>query len=113
MRDHTDLWNSFCCCLPGTLPAKAARTIGEWLGPKRDGVWRETGILEKIPPADPKFAGATALEGVIPGCRRRRQGVRYRPDPVQGASNPRAPSRRNTRVDGKERIVCLDEAKGR
>src|SRR5881409_3434438 len=26
----------------------------QWLGPQRDGVWRETGILEKIPPAGPK-----------------------------------------------------------
>ncbi len=26
----------------------------QWLGPQRDGVWRETGILEKFPPGGPK-----------------------------------------------------------
>src|SRR5262249_41060149 len=26
----------------------------QWLGPQRDGVWRETGILEKFPKGGPK-----------------------------------------------------------
>ena len=25
----------------------------QWLGPKRDGVWRETGLLEKFPAGGP------------------------------------------------------------
>ena len=25
----------------------------QWMGPQRDGVWRETGILEKFPAAGP------------------------------------------------------------
>jgi len=27
----------------------------QWLGPNRDGVWRETGIIEKIPEGGPKI----------------------------------------------------------
>src|SRR5437762_12330213 len=26
----------------------------QWLGPQRDGVWRETGIVEKLPEGGPK-----------------------------------------------------------
>src|SRR5262245_34641371 len=26
----------------------------QWMGPKRDGVWRETGILDKFPNGGPK-----------------------------------------------------------
>jgi hypothetical protein len=28
--------------------------LAQWLGANRDGVWRETGILEKFPPGGPK-----------------------------------------------------------
>ena len=36
--------------------ASAARADDwpQWLGPKRDGVWRETGILDKFPKGGPK-----------------------------------------------------------
>src|SRR4051794_39167242 len=33
----------------------------EWLGAKRDGVWRETGILEKFPPGGPKVLWRSPL----------------------------------------------------
>src|SRR5215510_4847386 len=32
----------------------AADDWPQWLGPRRDGVWRETGILDKFPPGGPK-----------------------------------------------------------
>ncbi len=37
------------------LIATAARADDwpQWLGPKRDGVWRETGILAKFPAGGP------------------------------------------------------------
>ena len=37
------------------LPALArADDWPQWLGPQRDGVWRETGLLEKFPKGGPK-----------------------------------------------------------
>src|SRR5215218_9617632 len=47
----------------------------QWLGPKRDAVWRETGILEKFPPEGPKvrwrvpvgagFSGPAVADGRV------------------------------------------------
>src|SRR5881409_441074 len=39
------------------LEASAARADDwpQWLGPKRDGIWRETGILQKFPSDGPKI----------------------------------------------------------
>ena len=33
----------------------------QWLGPQRDAVWRETGILEKFPAAGPKIRWRTPV----------------------------------------------------
>src|SRR5207245_3267968 len=33
----------------------------QWLGPQRDGVWRETGILDKFPSAGPPVRWRTAI----------------------------------------------------
>src|SRR5436309_12144609 len=36
------------------VPLARADDWPQWLGPKRDGVWREKGILDKFPPGGPK-----------------------------------------------------------
>src|SRR5689334_10953943 len=33
----------------------------QWLGPRRDGVWRETGILEKFPQDGPRVRWRTPI----------------------------------------------------
>ena len=44
------------------LPLTAiADDWGQWLGPQRDGVWRETGILEKFPSGGPKVLWRTPV----------------------------------------------------
>jgi hypothetical protein len=41
--------------LAGLAPnAVLADDWPQWLGPKRDGVWPERGILERFPPVGPK-----------------------------------------------------------
>ena len=42
-----------------TLPLSAA-DWPQWMGPNRDGVWPETGIVEKFPEDGPKDALADA-----------------------------------------------------
>ena len=38
----------------------------QWLGPQRDGVWREAGIAAKFPPGGPKVRWRTAIgEGYL------------------------------------------------
>ena len=37
--------------LAAAAPAARGDDWPQWLGPRRDGVWRETGVVEKFPPA--------------------------------------------------------------
>ena len=85
----------------------------QWLGPERDGVWRETGILEHFPPGGPKvrwrapvgigYAGPAVAAGRV-----------YLMDRVlaEGVKNPASGFSRDP-LDGKERVLCLDEATGK
>ncbi len=84
----------------------------QWLGPQRDGIWRETGILDKFPKGGPKerwrmpvgggYAGPAVADGRV-----------YVADRVlgEGAKNPDNPFLASN-SDGEERLWCLDEADG-
>src|SRR5690349_8558670 len=39
----------------------------QWLGPQRDAVWRETGIVEKFEPGAPKFRWRVPIGGGYSG----------------------------------------------
>ena len=39
----------------------------QWLGPQRDGVWRETGIVEKFPEGGPKVLWRMEIGGGYTG----------------------------------------------
>src|SRR5438309_1851760 len=85
----------------------------QWLGPKRDGVWRETGILEKFPKGGPKqlwrqplgdgYAGPAVAGGKV-----------FVIDRVlaPGQKNPDNPFARAT-SKGKERVTCFDAKNGK
>src|SRR5438067_6325469 len=85
----------------------------QWLGPKRDGVWRETGILTRFPKDGPKvrwrtpigygYAGPAVADGRV-----------YIMDLLlaDGVKMPTNAFAR-TPLPGKERILCLDEATGK
>jgi outer membrane protein assembly factor BamB len=85
----------------------------QWLGPQRDGVWRENDLLERFPKSGPKerwrtpigsgYAGAAVAGGRV-----------YVTDRVLagGAANPKNPFSRSP-VNGQERVLCLDEATGK
>jgi len=94
-------------------PYALAEGWPQWFGTQRDGVWHETGLIEKFPKSGPKtlwhaplgtgYSGP-AVEGnrVYVMDRRRAMG----PD-----GQPQRPSRRG--IPGTERIVCLDAKTGR
>jgi outer membrane protein assembly factor BamB len=84
----------------------------QWLGPRRDAIWRESGILEKFPTNGPPvrwhakigagYAGPSVAKGrVYVADRQLAAGVR----------NPADPFDRGV-VRGFERVLCLDEADG-
>src|ERR1051326_2752683 len=77
----------------------------QWLGPKRDGVWRETGILEKFPAGGPKGLWRAPLGGGYagPAVASGRVYVHDRQLP-QGVKNPANQFGRD-KVPGTERIL--------
>src|SRR5262245_4515864 len=104
--------------LTGALIILAAPARAEhwppWLGPKRDGVWREAGLVEKFPPGGPKevwrvpvgvgYAGPAVTQGKV-----------FVLDlvPADGAKLPESGFAKGARVPGKERVLCLDEKTGK
>lgn len=85
----------------------------QWLGPQRDSIWRETGILEKFPPGGPPvrwraeiaagYAGPAVADGRV-----------YVMDHVvaKEAKKPVSPFERGS-IAGTERVLCLNDANGR
>ena len=84
----------------------------QWLGPQRDALWRETGIVEKFPPGGLKFRWrvpiGTGYTG--PAVARGRVYVADR-QLAKGASNPSNPFARGE-IPGSERVLCLNESDG-
>ena len=39
----------------------------QWMGPKRDNIWRETGLVEKFPKGGPKVLWRTPIGGGYAG----------------------------------------------
>jgi outer membrane protein assembly factor BamB len=84
----------------------------QWLGPQRDGVWRETGILKDFPADGPKirwraplgagYTGPAVVGGRVYVMDRQLK---------NSASNPTDPFQRGT-IPGSERVLCLDESNG-
>ncbi|MBL6766231.1 MAG: PQQ-binding-like beta-propeller repeat protein, partial [Verrucomicrobiae bacterium] len=84
----------------------------QWLGPRRDGVWRETGILKRFPetglkvlwrtPIGPGYTGPAVAGKMVIAMDRTL---------AKGARNPTDPFERDS-IPGAERIVCLDRNTG-
>jgi outer membrane protein assembly factor BamB len=88
----------------------------QWLGPKRDGVWRETGLVDKFPAGGPPvqwrspvasgYSGPAVGEGKVIVTERVL---------AKGAKNPKEsyPSRSPKGIPGSERVLCFNEADGK
>ncbi len=83
----------------------------QWLGPQRDSVWREEGIVEGIPEAGLKvkwraevamgYAGPAVAEGRI-----------YLMDYVTTSGEVTNNPGRRDKLEGSERVLCFDAATG-
>ena len=84
----------------------------QWLGPQRDGVWRETGILDKFPMDGPKVRWRVAVGGGYAGPAIVGDKV-FVADRVlaDGSSDPADPFAVSY-SEGIERISCLEAATG-
>jgi hypothetical protein len=87
----------------------------QWRGPLRDGVWRETGILERFPPeklpvrwrtaVGPGFSGPAVADG--------RVFLMDRAVDQDAAADVKTQWNYRDKTTGRERVVCLDEATGK
>ena len=94
-----------------TLPVRAD-DWPQWMGPGRDGIWRETGIVKSFPAGGPKerwrvkigggYAGPAVVEGRVFVTDKQL---------FQGETNPDNPFTRDRR-QATERVVCLNDADG-
>jgi outer membrane protein assembly factor BamB len=85
----------------------------QWLGPNRDSVWRETGIVEKFPAGGPTvlwhseigagYSGPAVASGHVYVTDRQL---------AAGANNPKDPFQRGV-IRGSERVLCLTAAEGK
>src|SRR5262245_48595061 len=87
-------------------PAARADDWPQWLGPQRDGVWREQGILEKFPEGGPKVRWRAPVGGGYAGPAVA-GGKVYLTDRVGPPAKAKKPA------PGQERVLCLDEKTGR
>jgi outer membrane protein assembly factor BamB len=95
-----------------TAPAARADDWPQWMGPRRDDVWRETGIVAKFPtgglavkwraPIDGGYSGPAVADGRV-----------YILDYIatEGDRSHPAPDKRD-RLKGKERVLCFSAATG-
>ena len=83
----------------------------QWMGPRRDNVWREDGLLDSFPAEGPKVLWRTALAGGYAGPAVAAGRV-FVTDYVTDADVKVANFERKT-SSGTERVLCLDEATGK
>ena len=100
-------------CLVGRSEISRADDWPQWLGPQRDGVWRETGIVDRFPESGPKFRWRTPIGAGYSGPAVA-DGRVYITDRVlpDGTSNPSNAFSRSA-VAGKDRVLCIEESSGK
>jgi outer membrane protein assembly factor BamB len=83
----------------------------QWMGPRRDNVWREAGVVEKFPPGGPKVVWRAKVAGGYSGPAVA-NGKVYVGDFVS-ALDPKTETYERGKVDGTERVLCFDERTGK
>jgi outer membrane protein assembly factor BamB len=86
----------------------------QWLGSKRDGIWRETGLIEKFPAGGPKIVWRTPIENGFsgPAVAGGRVFITDRRRARDEKGEPIRPTR-DGGFPGTERVLCLNEADGK
>lgn len=112
MRPFYDVPIALCVAVCAALPAAVrADDWPQWMGPRRDNVWREQGIVATFPAAGPKVLWRTPVAGGYAGAAVA-DGRVFVTDYVTDADVKVANFERKTST-GTERVLCLDEATGR
>lgn len=102
-----------CLTVVAAVLSAVAATADEWpqwMGPHRDNVWREEGILDRFPEAGPTVVWRVPIAGGYAGAAVAGGRV-YVCDYVTDAEVKIANFERKTST-GSERVLCLDEETG-
>jgi outer membrane protein assembly factor BamB len=83
----------------------------QWLGPKRDSVWREEGILQSFPAGGPKIVWRQPIAGGYSGPAVA-AGKVYVMDYVMKGGTSTLDFNNRDKIEGQERVRCLDAATG-
>lgn len=100
-----------CCMMMAGIDG-LADDWPQWLGPQRDGVWRERGILKRFPEGGPPVLWRAAVGGGYAGPAVA-EGRVYVLDRQTNAEASDATTRAMGILPGSERVLCLDAADGR
>jgi len=84
----------------------------QWMGPNRDGVWRESGLVKSIPPAGLPVKWRVDVKGGYSGPAVADGRVYLMDYDRREGDIANAPNDRTT-LAGRERVLCLDAATGR
>lgn len=103
-----------CLVLACTAVSQIANAADwpQWLGPQRDSVWREEGILEKIPDAGLKILWRAPISGGYSGPAVA-AGKVFVMDYSVSAGQSRLDFNARDEIQGKERILCFDSQTGK
>ena len=85
----------------------------QWMGPQRDGVWRETGIVERFPEGGPKVLWRTPINRGYAGPAVAGGRVYVMDRKVDDSPKAKAESARTGMTQGTERLLCLEAESGK
>jgi outer membrane protein assembly factor BamB len=92
-------------------PAVCADDWPQWMGPERDGVWRETGLIDRFADSGPKVLWRVPVEGGYAGPAVAAGRVYVTDYAASGDKTP-ASMKRNE-LFGNERVLCFNARDGK
>jgi outer membrane protein assembly factor BamB len=103
--------------LLGTLPILTfplhADDWPQWLGAQRDGVWRESGIVEKLPTNGLKYRWRTPIGGGYSGPAVMETRVYVMDRQLAKDAKPPSNAFSRSEIPGSERVLCLNASDGK
>ncbi|MCI0682526.1 MAG: PQQ-like beta-propeller repeat protein [Gemmataceae bacterium] len=111
MTRRLSLFALMVAATPALPAACLAADWPQWMGPHRDDVWSETGIIDTFPASGLKMLWRKPVSGGFAGPAVA-GGKVYVADYMKSAGDAKpAPTKRNN-LQGKERVLCLDAKTG-
>jgi outer membrane protein assembly factor BamB len=105
-------WLAIVSLLGIGLTTARADDWPQWMGPQRDGIWRETNLLERLPAGGPPILWRTNVQRGYSGPAVVGDRL-FIIDRLQGKAPERKPGERSLPViPGNERVLCLDAHTG-